>query len=121
MEEVVVWVVVGSEIEGLGVINAAVGPFLEPVPHIELVLLHELLNLHVKRFDGIIVLLSRVPNKLFVAFFVQVEHEVRAEELSLIKDLVRDHQLPQFLVHRGHVVLISLDQVLVPVGLFPFL
>jgi len=49
------------------------------MPHIELVFLHELLDLHVERFDSIIVLLAGVTNELFVALLVQVEHEVRAE------------------------------------------
>ena len=58
------------------------------MPHIELLLLHELLYLHVVRFHIVIVFLAGVTTELFVAPTVQVDHDVRAEELFLIKDLV---------------------------------
>ena len=59
-----------------------------------------------------------VITELFVVLLVQVEHEVLSEELSLINDLVRGHQLSQLLFHWAHEVSVRFKPIVVLVGLF---
>ena len=96
LKEQVLGVVVGCEIDGLCEVHPRILLCLYHLLHFDLILFHQLLYLHVKSLNGVIVLLPRITDQFTMLFIVQVESEIGAEKLAFVQDLVADHQFPEF-------------------------
>lgn len=84
-------VIIRSEVYGFGELSAVVGTDFAYMNEFLSVLINQQLYLDIKLFHSIFILLARVANKFFQAIRVQVEVQVRAEEFSLVQDLISNH------------------------------
>ena len=92
IEVLVSLIIIGREVDGLRELCTVVVSHLADLDKLAAVFINEQLQLRVKLLNGIFIFLAGVPNEFLQPVRVQVEVEVCAEELSLIKDLVGYHQ-----------------------------
>lgn len=114
IEVLISLIIIGREVDGLSELCSIVVSHLADLDKLAAVFINEQLQLRVQLLNGIFIFLPRVSDEFLQPVRVQVEVEVCAEELSLIEDLVGNHQPLQIVGEGKDDIFKGKGQVLMP-------